>query len=303
MKLALALLVAVAAVALVVAVSTTRSRAGPISFSDLLGRARPLADHRIAYGPGPQQFGELWLPATPGPHKVVVLIHGGCWLADLPGLELMTYAAEDLKRRGFAVWNIEYRRLGHAGGGYPGTFQDVAHGVDSLRTLAPTYGLDLHRLVLVGHSAGGHLALWDAARPRLPKASPLAGGDPLPVTGVVTLAGIDDLEAYRSSGPDACGGPATIDQLIGAGQRGTADLYADTSPPALLPIGARQAIISGDLDPIVPARFGRDYAAKARAAGDAVQVIDIPGAGHFELIDPSSAAWKTIAPAIEQLSR
>src|SRR5665213_121520 len=108
MKLALALLVGVAALALVVAVSTTRSRAGPISFSDLLGRARPLADHRIAYGPGPQQFGELWLPASPGPHKVVVLIHGGCWLADLPGLELMAYAAEDLKRRGFAVWNIEY---------------------------------------------------------------------------------------------------------------------------------------------------------------------------------------------------
>ena len=302
MKLALALLVGVAALALVVGVST-RSRAGPISFSDLLGRARLLADHRIAYGPGPQQFGELWLPATPGPHKVVVLIHGGCWLADLPGLELMTYAADDLKRRGFAVWNIEYRRLGHAGGGYPGTFEDVAHGVDFLRTLAPTYGLDLHRLVLVGHSAGGHLALWDAARPRLAKASPLAGGDPLPITGVVTLAGIDDLEAYRSSGPDACGGPATIDQLIGAGQRGTADLYADTSPPALLPIGVRQAIISGDLDPIVPEPFGRDYAAKARAAGDAVQVIDIPGAGHFELIDPNAAAWKTIAPVIEQLSR
>ncbi len=297
------LLSVAAAIAAVVGVTASRSRAGPISFSDLLGRARPVADHRIAYGPGPQQFGELWLPATPGPHKVVVLIHGGCWLADLPGLELMTYAADDLKRRGLAVWNIEYRRLGHAGGGYPGTFQDVAQGVDYLRTLAPTYGLDLHRVVLVGHSAGGHLALWDAARPRLPKASPLAGRDPLPIAGVVTLAGIDDLEAYRATGPDACGGPPTIDQLVGAGQRGAASLYADTSPAALLPIGVRQVIISGDLDPIVPAAFGRDYATKARAAGDAAQVVDIPDAGHFELIDPGSAAWRRIEPVIAQLAR
>jgi acetyl esterase/lipase len=303
MKPALILLSVAAALVVAAGVTVSRSRAGPISFSDLLGRARPAADHRIAYGPGPQQFGELWLPATAGPHKVVVLIHGGCWLADLPGLELMTYAADDLKRRGFAVWNIEYRRLGHAGGGYPGTFQDVAHGVDYLRTLAPTYGLDLNHLVLVGHSAGGHLALWDAARLRLPKTSPLAGGEPLPVAGVVTLAGINDLEAYRSSGPDACGGPPTIDQLVGAGQRGTASLYADTSPAALVPIGVPQAIISGDLDPIVPARFGRDYATKAHAAGDAAQVVEIPDAGHFELIDPGSAAWRRIEPVIAQLAR
>jgi acetyl esterase/lipase len=200
MKPALMLLSVAAAIAVAAGVIATRSRAGPISFGDLLARPRPIADHRIAYGPGPQQFGDLWLPKTPGPHRVVVLIHGGCWLADLPGLELMTYAADDLQRRGFAVWNIEYRRLGHAGGGYPGTFEDVAHGVDYLRTLAPTYGLDLHHLVLVGHSAGGHLALWDAARPRLPNTSALAGGDPLPIAGVMTLAGIDDLEAYRASG-------------------------------------------------------------------------------------------------------
>jgi acetyl esterase/lipase len=297
-------LAGVSALALILGVTAIgRADADPISFSDLLGRPRAQADHRIAYGPDPEQFGELWLPATPGPHRVVVLVHGGCWLASLPGLELMTYLADDLKRRGFAVWNIEYRRLGQAGGGYPGTFQDVAHGVDYLRTLAPIYRLDLGHVVLVGHSAGGHLALWDAARRRLSKASPLAGSDPLPVAGVVTLAGINDLAAYRASGAEACGGPGTIDQLVGAGERGTADLYADTSPSALLPIGIKQVVVSGDLDPIVPEPLGRDYVAKARAAGDDARSLDIPDAGHFELIDPRSTAWRTIEPVIEQLSQ
>jgi acetyl esterase/lipase len=302
-KPGLVLLSLAAAAVVAIGLTSSLSRAGAISFSDLLGRERPSADRRIAYGPGPQQFGDLWLPATPGPHKVVVLVHGGCWLAELPGVELMAYAAGDLRRRGFAVWNLEYRRLGHQGGGYPGTFEDVAHGVDFLRTLAPAYHLDLSQLVLVGHSAGGQLALWDAARPRLPQASPLAGGNPLPVAGVVSLAGIDDLEAYHQSGPDACGGPTTIDQLVGAGQRRGANPYVDTSPAALLPIGVKQVIVSGALDPIVPALFGRAYAAKARAAGDSAQTVEIPNSGHFELIDPRSAAWKTIAPAIVQLSR
>ncbi len=304
MKPSLVLLAAISALALAGGVIAVRDvAAAPISFSDLLARPRPVADHRIAYGPGPEQFGDLWLPASAGPHRVVVLIHGGCWLGDLPGLELMTYLAADLKQRGFAVWNIEYRRLGQPGGGYPGTFDDAANGVDFLRRLAGPYHLDLKRIVLVGHSAGGQLALWDAARPRLPKASPLIRADPLPIAGVVTLGGIDDLADYRRTGPDACGGSATIDQLVGAGQRGTADVYADTSPAALLPIGVPQVVISGDLDPIVPEPLGRDYVAKARAAGDVARSLDIPGAGHFELIDPRSAAWRIIESVIERLSR
>ena len=113
-------------------------------------------------------------------------------------------------------------------------------------------------MVLVGHSAGGQLALWAAARPRLPKTSPLSGGAPLPVAGVVTLGGIDDLEAYRLSGPEACGGPDTIDQLVGAATRPVQAVFTDTSPAAMLPLGVRQAIISGELDPIVPKAFGHD---------------------------------------------
>jgi len=223
-----------------------------------------------------------------------VMVHGGCWQARLPGVELMAYIAEDLRRAGVAAWNVEYRRLGGAGGGYPGTFQDVARGIDHLRAVAAQHRLDLSRVALTGHSAGGHLALWAAARHRLPAASPLRSGEPLPVRGVVTLAGINDLKSYRADGPQACGGPATIDGITGAAARAGADVYADTSPPAMLPLGVRQVVVSGVLDHIVPARFGRDYGAAARAAGDPAAVIDIEGTGHFELIDPTSAAWTRI---------
>jgi len=148
----------------------------PISFRELLAQPRAQADARIAYGPDPLQFGELWLPKSPrasASHPVVVLIHGGCWQASLPGLELMDYMAADLQEQGYAVWNLEYRRIGGPGGGYPGTFQDVAAGVDHLRSIATRHRLDLRRVALSGHSAGGHLALWAGMRHRLPSSSPL----------------------------------------------------------------------------------------------------------------------------------
>lgn len=269
----------------------------PITFSDLLARPRATANARIAYGADPLQFGELWRPKGAGPHPVVLMIHGGCWRADLPGLELMDQACADLRDRGVAVWNLEYRRIGHGGGGYPGTFQDVAAGADHLRRIAGDQGLDLSRVVASGHSAGGHLAVWAAARRRLPAASPLHTADPLPLRGVVSLAGIIDLAAYHADGPDACGGPGTIDALVGARAR-PEPVYGDTSPPQMLPLGAPQVIVSGDLDAIVPSRFGAAYGAAAKAAGDRVKVIDIPAAGHFELIDPTAPAWRRIRAEI-----
>jgi len=277
------------------------ARGAPISFSNLLNRPRPAADHRIAYGPTPEEFGDLYLPKGGGSHAVVVLIHGGCWLASLPGLELTAYAADDLRRRGFAVWNIEYRRIGNVGGGYPGTFQDVGLAVDDLRSLAKRYNLDLRRVALVGHSAGGQLALWAAGRHRLDKTSPLYAPNPLPVAGVVSLAGIDDLLTYKRVGPEACGGPSTIDQLVGADRRSASKLFADTSPADLLPIGTAQVIFSGQLDQIVPPIFGKDYAAKATSAHDVVEAVTIPAAGHFELIDPDSDAWQVIEKAITEM--
>lgn len=271
--------------------------ADPISFSDLLARPRAQPDATIAYGPDSLQHGDLWLPAGQGPFPVIVLVHGGCWQADLPGTELMDYLAADLRARGYAVWNLEYRRIGHAGGAYPGTFADIAAGLDHLRVLRAARHLDLGRVVLVGHSAGGHLVSWAAARSGLSPSSPLWTADPLPVKGVVSLAGINDLEAFRATGPDRCGGPRTIDDLVSAATRPGQDVYADTSPARLPAPSAPVVVISGALDPIVPPSFGPPFA-KAWSARDIV----IDGAGHFELIDPDSVAWTTvIAPEIERL--
>jgi acetyl esterase/lipase len=274
--------------------------AGPISFTDLLARPRPAATLHAQYGTAPSQFGELWLPDGAGTHPVLLMIHGGCWRADLPGLELMAYAAEDLRQHGFAVWNVEYRRLGEPGGGYPGTFDDIADAADWLRKLADSNRLDLRNVIALGHSSGGQLALWAAARRRLPKASPLYRDNPLPIRAVISLAGIDDLSTYRAQGPPACGGPRVIDFLDGSVTRGPWDAFADTSPAEMLPIGVPQQIVSGALDPIVPAAFGHAYAAKAKAAGDSVQEVTIPDAGHFELIDPESSAFAEIRSMVEQ---
>ncbi len=291
-----------AVVAALAAVSIAApSAAAPLSYLDILARPRHRPSQQIAYGPAPSQFGELWLPRGQGRFPVVVMIHGGCWQAALPGAELMDYAAEDLRQRGFAVWNLEYRRLG-GGGGYPATFQDIAQGVDLLRRLAGPYHLDLKHLVLVGHSAGGQLALWAAGRRRLPKSSVLFEASPLPVSGVITLGGIDDLQTYRRLGPEACGGPATIDALISTGRPPGTDVLADTSPVRLLPLGVPQTVISGALDLIVPPVFGADYAARAKAFGDSVEVVVAPNTGHFDLIDPLSDGWKRVEPMIDEMA-
>jgi acetyl esterase/lipase len=246
---------------------------------------------RFAYGSAPSQFGELWLPTSGAKAPVVVLVHGGCWQRSY-GLDLMDPLAADLRDHGIAVWNIEYRRLGEPGGGYPGSFTDVGAAIDTLRGLATRYPIDPARAAIVGHSAGGHLALWAAARPKLAADSMVKTHDPLPLGFVVTLAGINDLAAYHEHGP-ACGGGATIDALIDARRRGPG-AYADTSPRALLPLGVEQLIVSGNEDGIVPAPFGRDYARAATEAGDKVTTLDLPGADHFALIDPRSPGWARV---------
>ena len=271
------------------------------SFRDLLSRPRQSADARIAYGADANQFGDLWLPAGNGPFPVVVLIHGGCWKSELPGTILMDYMAADLRAKGVAVWNLEYRRLGSAGAGYPGTFVDVATGVDKLRDMASARNLDLSRVVVAGHSAGGHLAAWTAGRAQLPKESELYVANPLPIRAAVSIDGIDDLEAYRNSGPGRCGEPATVDELLKDAP--TDSPYADTSPRALLPTTVPQLVISGELDPIVPVKFARDYVAAAKRSDTPVRLIVYPGAGHFEPIDPATPAGRAVDDELLALTR
>ena len=272
-----------------------------MTWADLMRTPAPKATTQIRYGPAANQLVELWLPDGAGPHPVVVMLHGGCWRARIANLGIMDYIAEDLRRRGLAVWNIEYRGVDQPGGGYPGTFQDVAAAADALRQAAPAYHLRLERVVAIGHSAGGHLALWLAARPRLPAKSPLHAADPLPIAAVVSLGGLPDLEADRGLKDDAGCGAAVVDALTGASAGRGGELYADTSPAALLPLGAAQLLIHGELDPISPPFVGAGYQAKARARGEKVRVIVIPDTGHAELIAPHSAAWAREVFAIQQL--
>jgi acetyl esterase/lipase len=288
---------------LMVGCSPAPAPAAPlVNFTELLARPHGKASERVAYGPGPQQFADLWLPQGEGPFPVVALIHGGCWMADLPGVELMDQMATDLRGRGYAVWNVEYRRLGHDGGGYPGTYTDVGQAMDKLGQVAASRGLDLNRVVVSGHSAGGHLAAWVVSRGRIAKSSPLWVEHPLTVRGAVVLAGITDLAAYRASGPN-CGRADTIDRISGAKDRPGQDVFADTSPAAMAPTGVEQVVISGALDPIVPPRFGEPYAEHLRAVGDKAETVTIKDAGHFEVIDPKSAAWPPILAAIERLAK
>jgi acetyl esterase/lipase len=266
---------------------------------DILRLPAPPADMRVAYGPDPRQFGDLRLPAGRGPHPVVVLAHGGYWRARYD-LAYFGHAAADLTARGYATWNLEFRRIGNEGGGWPGTFQDVAAGMDSLRTLATAHPLDLNRIVVLGHSSGGHLALWLAARPRINSESPIApaANTPyaLPPRAVVALAGVLDLRqaSVLHLSNDA------VHELLGGPPDQYPERYAAASPAELLPLGMPATLIHGISDDNVPYAISRDYAAAAQAAGDAVELVTLPDARHFEIVDPRATEWQTVVRAIER---
>lgn len=261
--------------------------------AEAMSMPRPAPDRRIAYGPAPQQFGELRLPDGPGPHPVAIVLHGGCWLSEYD-LGYISGLAAALANAGVATWSLEYRRVGDDGGGWPGTFLDVGLGADHLRSLAADFGLDLGRVVTVGHSAGGHLALWLAARPGLAPGDELRGADPLPVAGVVALAGIADLAAYAA--PDGCG--AAVAPLLGGPPDQVPDRVRRASPIELVPLGVPQHLVVGALDPIVPPVHVRRYAEAAAAAGDAVEVVVVPAAGHFEPTVPDHEAFAPVLAAV-----
>jgi acetyl esterase/lipase len=261
--------------------------AARLTWSDLTARPAAEPQATVTYGPDVMQKVDVWLPAGKGPFPVVMMVHGGCWQTAIADRKLMNWVAEDLRREGVAVWNIDYRGVDREGGGYPGTFADAAAAADRLRVEAGRFRLDLTRVVAVGHSAGGHLALWLAARGRLPASSPLHAADPLPIAHVVSLGGLPDLEATAGSPDNGCG-TEVVARLVGTGR---ADPYVDTSVPRLLPLGIPQDLVNGREDSIIPARFGTGYVARATAAGDTARLHMIGDTGHVELVTPDTPAW------------
>jgi acetyl esterase/lipase len=255
----------------------------------------PPADLRISYGDDPLQFGDLRLPdgEGEGPHPVVVTIHGGFW-RNRYSLEHLGFMCEAITRAGYATWSLEYRRIGDDGGGWPGTFLDVGMGVDYLRTLAPEYNLDLARVTLIGHSAGGHLVLWAAARPNIPESDPLYIPDPLRPSAVISLAGVSSLEmAYEKQ----LSNNVVLD-LMGGPPGELPERYRTASPIEMLPLGVRTVLIHGTDDENVPYTLSEAYNDAATQEGDPVELVRLRGAGHFEVIDPQMREWSEVLKAI-----
>ena len=256
----------------------------------------PRPEIQIKYGPSPLEFGHLRLPNGPKPYPVVLFIHGGCWLSrwDIQHVSALEVA---LAGAGYAVWSLEYRRIGDDGGGWPNTFNDIAHGADYLRVLAPTHGLDLSRLVASGHSAGGELALWLAARRKIPTTNELFMADPLAIQGVLALAPAADLESLSTS--DGCGG--AVLSLMGGTKATRAERFLAASPMDLAPLGVPETVVVGARDDTWTP-IARAYVDHARALGDTgLEVVVAPEAGHFELIDPDSSTWPRIVDAYRTL--
>jgi acetyl esterase/lipase len=235
------------------------------------------------YGDERSQVAELFLPPGPGPFPVAVVVHGGYWKAQYDR-SLMTEVCDDLAEHGVAAWNVEYRRVG-AGGGWPHTFVDIAAATDSLAGIeAP---LDLDRVVAVGHSAGGHLAFWLAARPRLPPWSP--GASPrVPILAAVSQAGVLDLHLAATLEPS----DEPTRALLGD-PREHPEVYELASPRALLPLRIPQLVLHGDRDEVVSMRIAEAYAEAAEDAGDRCELVVLDETDHMEHLDPATAAWSS----------
>ena len=264
-----------------------------MSAADALALPQPAADEVISYGNDALQKAELRLPAGDGPYPVVIVVHGGCWLAEYD-LGHISGLAAALTEAGMATWSIEYRRVGDAGGGWPGTFADVAAATDFLREIADDHDLDLERVVTVGHSAGGHLALWLAGRRWLAIDDPLRGEAPLRIGGVVSLAGIPDLAAYAST--TGCG--AAVSELLDGDPTEVPDRVGRASPIELLPLGIPLILVTGEFDTVVPVDQAQSFQRAARQMGDEVEIREVGGAGHFELVDPGQTAFAVVRDAV-----
>jgi acetyl esterase/lipase len=392
LRLALALLAALAVPAMTAAAPPPADHL--LKWPDLLERPRPEPDATVHYGPGALQVVDVWLPKRKGRklHPVVLMVHGGCWQSDIADRRIMNWIADDLRKRGVAVWNIDYRGVDREGGGYPGTFADAAAAADALTEHAGEYRLDAEKVVALGHSAGGHLALWLASRvdrdaspveihvafagattdrlendavaplqaklsplpfvhdieslidgdsarttirlksgadpeaavaavrealrsmrgnlpadPELtvvgngiPAASPMRGDGRLWIRAVVASGALPDLRQAASPPASGCG-TEVVDSLVGKPTGGRPDVYADTSPAEAPHIRARQFLVNGENDRIIPAAYPTAYRERRRERAELVEVDVVPHTGHVELIAPESEAWRRQISIIEKI--
>lgn len=274
----------------------TRVREDATDPTEILTRPSPPPDLTLRYGPGREHVADLRLPQTrpgapgAGPATLVIFIHGGFWYAEYDRAHVGPLAVA-LAGAGYAVCTPEFRRIGQPGGGWPGTFDDVAAAVDALPALADAAAgpgrLDPGRVVLAGHSAGGHLALWAAGRHRLPPSSSWHQPARPRYEGVVPLAAVSDLQAGYREGL----GDGAVADLIGGPPDRYQERYALADPVALLPIEVRVRLVHGSRDDRVPCAMSRDYVARAAAANDDAELTELSDCGHFELIDPLTRAW------------
>ena len=252
-------------------------------------RQTPPPAPAVAYGGHPDQVANLHLPTGEGPFPVVVLLHGGFWRNGWDRT-LMTPLARDLAGRGIAAWNVEYRRVGQEGGGWPGTLLDVAAAVEHLATVEE---IDRSRVIACGHSAGGHLALWLAGRHRLPANAP--GADPtVRLRAVIAQAPVADL----ADGWNEDFGRDRIEGLLGGPPADVPDRYRVADPIGLLPLGVPQVLIHGSLDEDVPLSQSSAY---VRVAGSEAELLEFEAADHFDVIDPAHAAWQAVVERLPRL--
>ncbi|MFZ0300219.1 MAG: alpha/beta hydrolase [Candidatus Sulfotelmatobacter sp.] len=249
------------------------------SSEDILSLAAPRADARVAYGGDGNQFLDLRLPSGKGPHGLAICIHGGYWRAKYD-LEYMGHLCAALTARGIATANLEYRRVGNVGGGWPATFEDVRASYQFLLHSARKYEFDARGVVVMGHSAGGQLGLCLAAHETGVKA-------------VVSLAGVVDLQqAYALHLSDDA-----VVEFLGGTPAEVADHYREADPMKL-EIRTRQWLVHGAEDDVVPPAFSRDYVAAKQKMKEDARLVEIPGTGHFEVVDPRSGAWRAVEKVV-----
>jgi acetyl esterase/lipase len=272
------------------------SHAAPMKLADYMALSGPAPSHTYSYGKEASQYAELFRPAGKGPFPIAVLVHGGCWTKEYGGITQLRNLAGALSAQGIAVWNVEYRRVDEAGGGYPGTYQDINAALELLNVQAAGQQLDVQRVVAIGHSAGGQLVQWLAGRSRIPTASPLFQPVFLPVRQIISLGGLADLRREQALIKSSC--DRDMVQLTGLPGPGRPDVFADTNAAELIPNGSHTVLITGELDTVAPPRVAHDYAARARAAGDSAEVVILPGASHYDEVAASSPAFGLVLPAI-----